>query len=33
MGMMVDEGRIRYDAYVTDYWPEYGKNGKGWTKV
>ena len=24
LGIMADQGRIRYDAYVTDYWPKYG---------
>jgi len=30
---MVDQGRLDYDALVTDYWPEFGKNGKGHIKI
>src|SRR5690606_40316426 len=26
--MLVDRGLIDVDAYVTEYWPEYGRNGK-----
>lgn len=33
MGIMVDEGRLDYDRKITEYWPEYGRNGKEWTRV
>lgn len=33
MGIMVDEGLLEWDAPVTDYWPEWGNNGKGHIKV
>ena len=26
---LVDQSLLRYDAQVTDYWPEFAKNGKG----
>jgi CubicO group peptidase (beta-lactamase class C family) len=30
---MVERGNLAYDALVTDYWPEYGVEGKGATTV
>jgi len=33
MGVMVGKGVLDWDAPVTKYWPEYGKNGKGWATV
>lgn len=33
VAMLVDEGRLDYDARVSDYWPEYGCNGKEETRV
>lgn len=30
---LVDEGKLDYDALVSDYWPEYGCNGKEKTTV
>ncbi|TIH34845.1 serine hydrolase domain-containing protein [Subtercola vilae] len=30
---LVQEGRLDYDALVTDYWPEYAAEGKGDTRV
>ena len=30
---LVARGQLHYDARVTDYWPEYGQNGKGDTTV
>lgn len=30
---LVDEGRLNYDALVTDYWPEFGVAGKAETRV
>ena len=33
MGIMADQGVLDWDAPVTKYWPEFGKNGKGHTKV
>ena len=26
---LVDQDLLQYDAQVTDYWPEFGQNGKG----
>jgi len=31
--MLIDRGLVDPNAYVTDYWPEYGKNGKDKTRV
>src|SRR5690606_39440661 len=31
--MPIDRGRVDPTAYVTDYWPECGKNGKDKTRV
>ena len=31
--MLIDRGLVEPDAYVTDYWPEFGKNGKEKTRV
>lgn len=31
--MLIDRGLVDPDALVTDYWPEYGQNGKGATRV
>ena len=31
--MLVDRGLVDVDALVTDYWPEYGQNGKESTRV
>ncbi|HEX6994648.1 MAG TPA: serine hydrolase domain-containing protein [Gammaproteobacteria bacterium] len=31
--MLIDRGLVDPDAYVTDYWPEYGRNGKEKTRV
>lgn len=31
--MLIDRGLVDPDAYVTEYWPEYGQNGKGKTRV
>ncbi len=31
--MLIDRGLVDADARVTDYWPEYGRNGKGKTLV
>lgn len=28
MAKLVDEGHLDYDKKVTDYWPEFGQNGK-----
>ncbi|MGX9901455.1 serine hydrolase domain-containing protein [Arthrobacter sp. SA17] len=33
LGVLVDRGELRPDALVTDYWPEYGQNGKESTTV
>jgi len=33
MGIMVGKGFLEWDAPVTDYWPEWGNNGKGHIKV
>ena len=33
MGIMADKGLIDWHAPVTDYWPEFGQNGKGFLKV
>lgn len=33
LGVLVDRGELRPDALVTDYWPEYGQNGKEATTV
>lgn len=33
LAVLAERGEIDYDARVTDYWPEYGKNGKGNTTV
>ena len=30
---LVDKGLLRYDAKVTDYWPEFGNNGKDGIKL
>lgn len=30
---LVDQGKLDYNAPVTDYWPEYGQNGKEGTTV
>jgi CubicO group peptidase (beta-lactamase class C family) len=30
---LVGRGKLRYEALVTDYWPEYGQNGKAETTV
>ncbi len=29
MAILVDEGKIRYEDRVADYWPEFGAHGKG----
>ena len=29
MASLVGRGLISYDARITDYWPEFGANGKG----
>src|SRR5690606_1234848 len=31
--MLIDRGLVDPDAYVTEYWPEYGRNGKEKTRV
>ncbi len=31
--MLIDRGLVDPDAFVTDYWPEYGQNGKEKTRV
>jgi len=31
--MLIDRGLVDADAYVVDYWPEYGQNGKQKTRV
>ncbi|MEO0550086.1 MAG: serine hydrolase domain-containing protein [Pseudomonadota bacterium] len=31
--ILIDRGQLDLDAYVTDYWPEYGKHGKDKTTV
>lgn len=31
--ILAEQGKIRYDDLVTDYWPEYGVNGKERTSV
>ncbi|HMB72928.1 MAG TPA: serine hydrolase domain-containing protein [Gammaproteobacteria bacterium] len=31
--MVIDRGLVDADALVTDYWPEYGQNGKGATRI
>ena len=31
--VLVDRGMLSLDDFVTDYWPEYGQNGKASTKV
>lgn len=31
--MVMDRGLVDPDAYVTEYWPEYGRNGKDRTRV
>lgn len=31
--MLAERGRLDFDALVTDYWPEYGAEGKGETRV
>ncbi|MDX1562874.1 MAG: serine hydrolase domain-containing protein, partial [Gammaproteobacteria bacterium] len=31
--MLIDRGLVDADAYVVDYWPEYGQNGKEKTRV
>ena len=33
MGIMASDGNLEWDAPVTRYWPEFGKNGKDWIKV
>ena len=33
MGIMADKGLIEWQAPVTKYWPEFGKNGKDILKV
>ena len=33
MGIMADKGLLEWDAPVTKYWPEFGKNGKDIVKV
>ena len=33
LGIMVQEGRLKYDEYVYTYWPEFVQNGKGMIKV
>jgi len=33
MGIMADKGLIEWEAPVTKYWPEFGKNGKDIVKV
>lgn len=33
VAMLVEAGKLDYAAPVTDYWPEYGANGKGATTV
>lgn len=33
MAMLVDRGLLDYDAKITDYWPEFGANGKQDTTV
>lgn len=33
LARLVEEGRLDYDALVTDYWPEYGQAGKSSTTV
>jgi len=30
---MAGKGYVRYDALVTEYWPEFGQNGKEWLTV
>src|SRR5690606_40466687 len=31
--MLIDRGLVDPDAYVVEYWPEYGQNGKEKTRV
>ena len=33
LALLAERGIVRYDAPVTDYWPEYGQNGKERTTV
>ena len=28
MAIMVDQGHLSYDSKITEYWPEFGQNGK-----
>lgn len=33
MAALVSKGLLRYDAHITDYWPEFGANGKEGLKI